>query len=150
MSLARARDAWRSARFDRGEISGSLGDLGTFLPLLVAMASQNGLSFAAALFFAGLFNLVTGLSFGIPMAVQPMKAIAAIALAQGFSAAQIVAAGMSVSAVVLVLGISGAIDLVHRVIARGVARAATRARTTLASGQKMAAAGGELPAPTAT
>src|SRR3989304_5962131 len=62
-----------SARLDRHEIAGSLGDLGTFLPLLVAMSAQNGLDFSAALFFAGLFNLVTGMTFAIPMAVQPMK-----------------------------------------------------------------------------
>lgn len=41
----------RHARLDRGELSGSLGDLGTFLPLLVGMSVQNGLSFAAGLFF---------------------------------------------------------------------------------------------------
>ncbi|MFN9911925.1 MAG: putative sulfate/molybdate transporter, partial [Pirellulaceae bacterium] len=75
--------AWRDARLDRNEIAGSLGDLGTFLPLLVGMTSQNGLNFASALFFAGLFNVVTGLVYSIPMAVQPMKAIAAVALTEG-------------------------------------------------------------------
>ena len=81
---------WRSilgqARFDRHEIAGSLGDMGTFLPLLVGMVAQNGLDFSAALFFAGLFNVVTGMIFAIPMAVQPMKAIAAIALTEGLKA----------------------------------------------------------------
>ena len=77
------REILRQARLDRHEIAGSLGDLGTFLPLLVAMSAQNGLDFSAALFFAGLFNLITGMTFAIPMAVQPMKAIAAIALTQG-------------------------------------------------------------------
>ena len=61
-------------RLDRHEISGSLGDLGTFLPLLVGMSITNGLNFASALFFAGLFNIITGVTFSIPMAVQPMKA----------------------------------------------------------------------------
>lgn len=75
----------RYARFNRHEIAGSLGDLGTFLPLLVGMSAQNGLNFASALFFAGLFNIVTGLTFSIPMAVQPMKAIAAVALTEGLT-----------------------------------------------------------------
>lgn len=73
----------KHARLDRHEIAGSLGDMGTFLPLLVGMASQNGLNFATALFFAGLFNIITGLTFSIPMAVQPMKAIAAVAITEG-------------------------------------------------------------------
>src|SRR5512133_3018719 len=68
----------RGARLDRNEIAGSLGDMGTFLPLLVGMSAQNGLDFGAPLFFAGLFNLVTGVVFSIPMAVQPMKAIAPV------------------------------------------------------------------------
>jgi MFS superfamily sulfate permease-like transporter len=110
------------ARLDRNEIAGSVGDLGTFLPLLVGMASQNGLSFAAGLFFAGLFNVVTGLTFAIPMAVQPMKAIAAVALTQGLSAAQILAAGVAVSLVILVLGLTGLVEWVNRVIPRSVVR----------------------------
>lgn len=103
-------------------MAGSLGDLGTFLPLLVGMAAQNGLDFAAALFFAGLFNVVTGLSFGIPMAVQPMKAIAAVALTEGLSVPEIAAAGIGVSVVVLVLGLSGLIETVDRLVPRSVVR----------------------------
>lgn len=114
--------ALRSARLDRGEIAGSLGDLGTFLPLLVGMSAQNGLNFASALFFGGLFHVVTGLLFAIPMAVQPMKAIAAVALTEGFSAREIVAAGMAVSAIILVLGLTGLIDWLDRMIPRPVVR----------------------------
>jgi MFS superfamily sulfate permease-like transporter len=112
----------RTARLDRGEVSGSLGDLGTFLPLLVGMSAQNGLDFASALFFAGLFHVVTGLLFAIPMAVQPMKAIAAVALTEGLTAKEIVAAGMAVSAIVLLLGITGLVDWLDRRIPRPVVR----------------------------
>jgi MFS superfamily sulfate permease-like transporter len=120
-----AADLWhnlRSARLNRHEIAGSLGDLGTFLPLLVGMAAQNGLDFAAALFFAGLFNLVTGLIFAIPMAVQPMKAIAAIALTENLTVPEILAAGISVSVVILVLGLTGWIDWLNRLVPKSVVR----------------------------
>ena len=116
------RGALRTARFDRHELSGSLGDLGTFLPLLTGMAAANGLDFAAGLFFAGVFNLLTGLAFSIPMAVQPMKAIAAVALAEGLTPAQIVAAGATVSLVVLVLGVTGLIDGISRALPKSVVR----------------------------
>jgi MFS superfamily sulfate permease-like transporter len=112
----------RQARLNRHEIAGSLGDLGTFLPLLVGMAAQNGLDFAAALFFAGLFNIVTGLTFAIPMAVQPMKAIAAVALTEDLTVPQILAAGATVSVVVLVLGLTGLIDWLNRIVSRSVVR----------------------------
>src|SRR5437868_1846997 len=110
------------ARLDRHEIAGSLGDLGTFLPLLVGMASQNGLDFGAGLFFAGLFNVMTGLFFPIPMAVQPMKAIAAVAITEHLSVSEIVAAGAIVSAVVLVLGVTRLIDWVNRLVPTAVVR----------------------------
>lgn len=110
------------ARLNRNEIAGSLGDMGTFLPLLVGMAARNGLDFASALFFAGLFNIVTGLIFPIPMAVQPMKAIAAVALTEGLTVPQILAAGAAVSSVVLVLGVTGLIDWLNRVVPKSVVR----------------------------
>jgi MFS superfamily sulfate permease-like transporter len=130
-----------SARLNRHEIAGSLGDLGTFLPLLVAMAAQNGLDFGAALFFAGVFNLITGLTFAIPMAVQPMKAIAAIAVTEHLTAPQIVAAGMSVSAIILVLGLTGLIDWLNRAIPRSVVRGLQLALglTLLMKGMQMVA-----------
>ncbi len=112
----------RLARFNRHEIAGSLGDMGTFLPLLVGMAAQNGLDFAAALFFAGLFNIVTGLIFAVPMAVQPMKAIAAVALTQGMSVPEILAAGATVSLFILILGLTGWINWLNRIIPRSVVR----------------------------
>ena len=112
----------RLPRLDRNEISGSLGDLGTFIPLLVGMSVTNGLSFTSALFFAGLFNMVTGLVFSIPMAVQPMKAIAAVAIAERLTQEQILAAGIWTSLVIFILGITGLITVVNRAIPKPVVR----------------------------
>jgi Molybdate transporter of MFS superfamily len=55
------------------EISGSLGDLGTLLPLMIALALQNSISLSTTLVFSGIWNIMTGLVFGIPLPVQPMK-----------------------------------------------------------------------------
>jgi MFS superfamily sulfate permease-like transporter len=116
------RERLALARFDAHEASGSLGDLGTFLPLVLGMARQNGLDLGMALFFAGLLNLLTGLFFAIPMAVQPMKAIAAVALTQGLTVPQILAAGMLVSAIVMGLGLLGWVDRLGRAIPDSVVR----------------------------
>ena len=121
-AVPRGWAVFRAARLNRQEIAGSLGDLGTFLPLLVGMAAQNGLSFASAMFFAGFFNIVTGLLFPIPLAVQPMKAIAAVALTEGLTVPQILAAGATVSAIILVLGLTGLISWVDRIVPRSVVR----------------------------
>ncbi len=120
--LAAVRENLRHARLGRAELAGSLGDLGTFLPLLVAMSARNGLDFASSLLFAGLFSIATGMMFRIPLAVQPMKAIAAVAITQGLTAAQIGAAGAIVSAVVLALGVTGLIDWLNRLVPRSVVK----------------------------
>ncbi len=118
----RRRIAFRLPRLDRHEVSGSLGDLGTFIPLLVGMSITNGLDFTSALFFAGLFNIVTGLVFSIPMAVQPMKAIAAVAISEHLSLGQILASGIWTSVIVLALGVTGLISVVDRLIPKPVVR----------------------------
>ena len=91
-------------RLTLSEISGSLGDLGILIPLLVGMAHQGSVHFVPALFFAGLWNFATGLLWDVPMCVQPMKTIAAVALADGLSRVQVSLAGLLVAAFVLLLG----------------------------------------------
>jgi hypothetical protein len=89
------------------EISGSLGDLGTFLPIAIALAANGTVSLASTLVFSGVFNILTGLFFGIPLPVQPMKAIAAVAIARSFSNGSIAAAGIFVGACILVFSVTG-------------------------------------------
>lgn len=55
------------------EISGSLGDLGTLLPLMIALAVQGSIQLGSTLVFSGVFNVLTGIVYGIPLPVQPMK-----------------------------------------------------------------------------
>jgi MFS superfamily sulfate permease-like transporter len=107
---------------NRSEMSGSLGDLGTFIPLLVGMCITNGLDITSALFFSGLFNIITGLVFSIPMAVQPMKAIAAVAISENLRVEQILAAGIWTSLIILLLGVTGLIAVVDRIIPKSVIR----------------------------
>jgi hypothetical protein len=55
------------------EISGSLGDLGTLLPLMIALAVQGSIDLGSTLVFSGFWNVLTGVAFGVPLPVQPMK-----------------------------------------------------------------------------
>lgn len=89
------------------EISGSLGDLGTFLPLAIALSINGTISLSSTLVFSGLFNIFNGLYFGIPLPVQPMKAIAAVAIARSFSPPTIAAAGMFVAVCIFIFSITG-------------------------------------------
>ncbi|TKA58249.1 hypothetical protein B0A49_12904 [Cryomyces minteri] len=98
------------------ELSGSLGDLGTLLPLLIALTLQNSISLSTTLVFSGLANIATGVLFGIPLPVQPMKAIAAVAISRNFSEKETAAAGLFVAAVIAVFSLTGLLRWFGRVI----------------------------------
>ena len=98
------------------EISGSFGDLGTLLPILIALTDIEAISVSSTLVFSGLANIFTGLIFGIPLPVQPMKAIAAVALAQNFTRAEIASAGLFVAGAIGFLSITGLIHWFTKVI----------------------------------
>ena len=98
------------------ELSGSLGDLGTLLPLMIALATQGSIDLPSTLVFSGLANILTGALFGIPLPVQPMKAIAAVAISQGFSKGETAAAGLTVAIAVLVLSVTGLLRWLNRVV----------------------------------
>jgi hypothetical protein len=89
------------------EISGSLGDLGTFLPITIALAINGTVSLSSTLVFSGIANILTGLFFGIPLPVQPMKAIGAVAIANVFTNGEIAAAGIFVAACIFVFSVTG-------------------------------------------
>lgn len=109
-------------RFTVRELSGSLGDLGTFLPLAAAMAAVNRLDLGAIFLFAGMMNIATGALFRQPVPVQPMKAIAAVAIAEGLSPGAIAASGMTMGVIVTLLALFGAVNWIDRVVPRPVIR----------------------------
>jgi len=103
-------------KWSTGEANGSLGDLGTFLPLLMGLSMTQGLDLGTTLIFTGAYNVVTGFLFGIPMPLQPMKTIAAVALSEKqLSLNEVIAAGIFVSICVFIAGATGMIDRFNRV-----------------------------------
>lgn len=101
---AKTADDPDALRFGMAEWSGGLGDLGTFLPVTVSLCLVCELNLAAALIWAGLLNAATGWLFRQPIPVQPMKAVAALAVAGGLGAGAVRAAGIGMGAVVFLLG----------------------------------------------
>ncbi|KAK3325477.1 sulfate transporter [Apodospora peruviana] len=103
-------------RSPAAEISGALGDLGTLLPVMIALAVQGSINLSSTLVLSGIFNMATGAAFGVPLPVQPMKAIAAASIARKSSLSETVAAGSWVGAVVLVLSITGLLRALTRCV----------------------------------
>ena len=106
------------------EASGSMGDLGTFVPFLVGLSTRAGLDVGTTLFFTGAYNLATAIAFDVPMPVQPMKAIAAVALADdAVRVPEMVAAGAFVALVLLALAATGLVDRFNDLTPRAVVHA---------------------------
>lgn len=101
-------------RFNRMEFAGSLGDLGTLLPIAIAMVLFNGLNPMGLFFSIGLFYILSGIYFGITVPVQPMKVIGAYAIARSLTPDQILAATFLMGAILLIVGLTGAIDAIRR------------------------------------
>lgn len=66
-------------RFDRAELAGAFGDLGTLIPFLVAYIALLGLDPFGVLLSFGLSMIFVGAIYKTPFPIQPMKAIGAIA-----------------------------------------------------------------------
>ncbi len=109
-------------RFGLMEASGAMGDLGTFIPITISLVAVAHLDIGTILLFAGLYNVLSGLLFNQPIPVQPMKAIAAVAIAEALSPGAIAAAGLGAGAVVLFLGTTGLLEKVERLIPRAIVR----------------------------
>ncbi|CAL0325969.1 unnamed protein product [Lupinus luteus] len=106
------------------ELSGAVGDLGTYIPIVLALSLVNNLNLTTTLTFTALYNIVTGLLFGLPMPVQPMKSIAAVAISESppLTIPQISAAGLAVAAVLLVLGCTGLMSFLYKYLPLPVVR----------------------------
>jgi SulP family sulfate permease len=109
-------------RFNRLELAGSLGDLGTLLPLAIGMILLNGLKPTGLFLTVGTFYVLAGIYYGVTVPVQPMKVIGAYAIATGMNASQITAAGYLMGLVLLLIGATGAITFIGRYIPKSVVR----------------------------
>jgi MFS superfamily molybdate transporter len=67
--------------YNRRELAGAFGDLGTLVPFVVGYLTINRLDPHGVLLGFGLVAVATGLYFRTPLSVQPMKAIGTAAIA---------------------------------------------------------------------
>jgi predicted benzoate:H+ symporter BenE len=102
------------------ELSGTLGDLGTLLPLVLGMIAVVGLAPVPVLMGFAVFYVATALHYRLPIPVQPMKAVAAVLLTAGISPAGLAASGVLIGAALLVLGLTGWITRLARIVPQSV------------------------------
>ena len=118
-------------KFNRMEFAGSLGDLGTLLPLALGLILINGLSPHGVFLAVGLYFIFSGIYFGVTVPVQPMKIIGAYAIATTMTASQITASGFLIGTVLLIIGATGAMSVIGKHIPKSVVRGVQLATGTL-------------------
>lgn len=109
-------------RLDLKEISGSLGDLATFLPLAIGLIAVNGVNATSLFLSAGLLYIAAGFYYGLPIPVQPLKATSAMAIALGATPDTIAAAALCMGVLFVGVSLFHGNGLLGRVFTRPIVR----------------------------
>lgn len=109
-------------RFDRNELSGAFGDIGTDFPLIVGMILAAKLDAPGVLILFGTMQVLTGLVYGMPMPAQPLKAMAVLVITQKLSGNILYGGGLAIGVVMLLLTLTGSIEWMARVVPKSVVR----------------------------
>lgn len=109
-------------RLDRNELAGAFGDIGTDLPLITGMILASGIHPASVLTVFGFMQILSALIYRMPMPVQPLKAVAALVIAERLTGPVIYGAGLAIGIAMLILTTTGLINWLARVIPKSVIR----------------------------
>jgi Molybdate transporter of MFS superfamily len=112
----------KKIKFNRQEMAGSFGDIGTDLPLIVGMIQAINLNSGSVFIMFGLMQILTGCFYGLPMPMQPLKAMAVIVITQKVSAEVLFGAGLAIALIMLLLTLTGALTWLNRLIPLCVVR----------------------------
>ena len=110
----------RTIKLSVSEFAGSMGDFGTLLPLAIGYIVVCDLDPAGFLVMMGIANIVTGLIYRLPMPIEPMKALAVVAIAQHWTPSMVAASGLGMGIIWLALAATGAITWIARVTPKPV------------------------------
>lgn len=115
---------WRGKRIrlSVGEVTGALGDSVTVLPVVVALGALTPADPALVLLGFAAFQAVWGIRYGLPISVEPMKALAGLAIAGALTYGELLAAGLAAGGLLLVAGRAGWMARIQRHVAEPVIR----------------------------
>ena len=116
-------EGWRSIQW-LDEFSGSVANFGIIFPLMVGVSFATGLHLGTMLFVCGVWYIFIGIWYGIPLSVEPLKAISALAIGYELMSVDILTSGIILGAVMLFLGMTGGMqwisNMIPQVLVRGI------------------------------
>ncbi len=119
LTPAKPNVTWPLTRWD---IAGAFGDIGVLFPIAIALISLNHLNPSAVFLTAGLAYVLAGAYFQIPMAVQPFKAVAAIALALALPPTAIASAGLLMGLLMTAIAVTNLVTPLARLFSLPIIR----------------------------
>lgn len=120
--MAEEAKQYPSFRFTLEEFSGAFGDSVTVIPLLIGIGISTEANLAHLLLFFGIFQIAAGLFYKLPMPIEPMKALAALAIAGTLTYEQVAAAGIVLGLLLLLTGFGGIMNKLDQMVPRSVVR----------------------------
>lgn len=110
--------------FSLREFAGALGDFGPLNPFILGYVSILGLNPVGVFLAMGLTNIALGLTYKLPLPVEAMKAIGAVALRERWAPSQVYLSGILTGVTWLMLSLSGLVKRMARitplVVIRGI------------------------------
>ena len=104
------------------EVSGAVGDAVTVVPIILAVGLTGGFDLAIMFLWFGIFQGIWGLVYGVPISVEPMKALAALAVAGTLAHADVVVAGVLLGLLLTGAGWSGQLSRIAHAVDGAVVR----------------------------
>ncbi len=122
MAFSERVASWTTIVEFPGDVTGAVGDSVTVVPVVVALAALSAVALAPVLVWFGVFQVVWGARYGVPVSVEPMKALAALAIAGSLTASGLAAAGLLAGGTLLVAGATGTLGRISRFVGQPVVR----------------------------
>ncbi len=104
------------------EWNASIADLGTLLPLSFALAAFNGFQPAVLFFLWGIVFMLGGWWYKVPVSVQPLKAMAVIAISAGLPVEWLTTAAVFYGLLLLLLSLGGIVDWLQQWFSDAIVR----------------------------
>ncbi|MBL0954932.1 MAG: putative sulfate/molybdate transporter [Leptospira sp.] len=108
--------------FNRNEIAGAFGDIGTDFPILIAMVLAAGLHAPSVFIIFGCMQILTGIIYKRPMPVQPLKAMATIVITGKIAGPIVLGGGLSIGILMLFFSTTGILEKIAKFVPKSVVR----------------------------
>jgi len=112
----------RRIKFEKNELSGAFGDIGLSIPLILGMIFSSDLNPSNVFIIFGFLLVFSGIFYGIPMPVQPLKAIAIITITKKLNSEVIYGGGFTIGLLMLIFTLTNVLKIIFKIIPKSVIR----------------------------